>query len=81
MTQKSTDITCLNNDQKTVVHVVKDFYQEYGVHPSMRILIKRLKTYWPDEKANSPYLYKLFPENPLKQASAAAGIPPPLKCL
>lgn len=71
----------LNNDQKIVIEVLKVFYEEYKTHPSMRILIKKLSKYWGPDKANSLYLYELFPENPLKQASEAAGLPKPLKCL
>ncbi|HET8817738.1 MAG TPA: TusE/DsrC/DsvC family sulfur relay protein, partial [Pseudidiomarina sp.] len=51
-----------------VVYFVRSFYQEFDTSPAMRVLVKAIgKSLGPD-KANSPYLYKLFPKGPAKQA-------------
>jgi tRNA 2-thiouridine synthesizing protein E len=71
----------LSEDQMTVIHLLQEFYTEYQVHPSMRVLIQLLEKQWNKEKANSLYLYKLFPEGPIKQASLLGGLPKPTKCL
>jgi tRNA 2-thiouridine synthesizing protein E len=73
----------LNEDQLTVIKTIQDFYHAYQVHPSMRKLIKHLKdnSHWGDDKACSIYLFKLFPDGPIMQASLLGGLPKPKKCL
>jgi len=34
-----------------------------------------------EDKGNSRYLYRLFPEGPAKQATKIAGLPKPAKCI
>lgn len=64
-----------------VVNFVRDFYQTYDTSPAMRVLVKAIgKSLGPD-KANSIYLYKLFPKGPAKQATRIAGLPKPAKCI
>lgn len=79
MSQKS----IVSPDQLTVIEVLQEFYGEYQIHPSMRILIKLLENQknWPKTKANSLYLHKIFPDGPIKQASLLGGLPKPLKCI
>jgi len=79
MSQKS----IVSPDQTDVIELLREFYGEYQVHPSMRILIKLLenKKNWPKTKANSIYLHQIFPDGPIKQASLLGGLPKPLKCI
>ncbi|WP_417658283.1 TusE/DsrC/DsvC family sulfur relay protein [Pseudidiomarina sp.] len=64
-----------------VVNFVREFYQTYDTSPAMRVLVKAIgKSLGPD-KANSIYLYKLFPKGPAKQATRIAGLPKPAKCI
>ena len=64
-----------------VVHFVQDFYREYDTSPAMRVLVKAMKKKLGEEKANSRYLYRLFPKGPAKQATRIAGLPKPAKCI
>ncbi len=71
----------LSQDHWTIIYFFQHFYQEYQLTPTMRVLIKYLKTQWPEEKANSLYVQTLFPKSVILQASRLAGLPKPPKCL
>ena len=71
----------LNEDHWQVVNFVRDFYLEYKTSPAIRALIKALKAKFGEEKANSRYLYRLFPKGPAKQATKIAGLPKPARCI
>ncbi|PHR66895.1 TusE/DsrC/DsvC family sulfur relay protein [Pseudidiomarina marina] len=64
-----------------VVHFVREFYQTYDTSPAMRVLVKAIGQSLGPDKANSMYLYKLFPKGPAKQATRIAGLPKPAKCI
>lgn len=64
-----------------VVRFVREFYQEYNTSPAIRMLVKAMAQKYGEEKGNSRYLYKLFPEGPAKQATKIAGLPKPVKCI
>lgn len=64
-----------------IVRFVREFYQEYKTSPAIRMLVKSLAQKFGEEKGNSRYLQRLFPEGPAKQATKIAGLPKPAKCL
>ncbi|MGQ8820493.1 TusE/DsrC/DsvC family sulfur relay protein [Bibersteinia trehalosi] len=64
-----------------IVLFVREFYQEYKTSPAIRMLVKSLAQKFGEEKGNSRYLQRLFPEGPAKQATKIAGLPKPAKCL
>lgn len=64
-----------------IVHFVREFYNEYKTSPAIRMLVKALSQKFGQEKGNSRYLQRLFPEGPAKQATKIAGLPKPAKCL
>ena len=64
-----------------VVYFARGFYQEFETSPAIRLLVKALSKEWPEEKANSRYLYRLFKQGPAKQATRIAGLPKPAKCI
>lgn len=64
-----------------VVHFVRDFYLEFNTSPAVRMLVKAMAHKFGEEKGNSRYLFRLFPEGPAKQATKIAGLPKPVKCL
>ena len=64
-----------------VIYFVRDFYQEYNTSPAIRMLVKAMAENLGEDKGNSRYLQRLFPEGPAKQATKLAGLPKPAKCL
>lgn len=64
-----------------IIYAVREFYQEYKTSPAIRMLVKALAQKFGEEKGNSRYLQKLFPDGPAKQASKISGLPKPAKCL
>ncbi|MDK9430464.1 TusE/DsrC/DsvC family sulfur relay protein [Gallibacterium anatis] len=64
-----------------VIHFVRDFYQEYKTSPAIRMLVKAMAQKLGEDKGNSRYLQRLFPDGPAKQATKLAGLPKPAKCL
>ncbi|GJH43582.1 TusE/DsrC/DsvC family sulfur relay protein [Pasteurella canis] len=64
-----------------IIYFVRQFYQEYKTSPAIRMLVKSLAQKLGEEKGNSRYLQRLFPDGPAKQATKLAGLPKPVKCL
>lgn len=71
----------LTEDHWEVINFVRDFYLKYKKSPAIRALTKAMKQEFGEEKANSRYLYRLFPEGPAKQATKIAGLPKPARCI
>lgn len=71
----------LTDSHWEVIHFVRDFYQEYNTSPAIRMLVKAMGQKLGEDKGNSRYLYRLFPEGPAKQATKIAGLPKPAKCI
>ena len=71
----------LNSDHWKVIIFMRKFYFKFNITPSMRMLIRSIKSEIGESKSNSIYLFKLFPKGPAKQASKIAGIPKPTRCL
>jgi sulfur relay protein, tusE/dsrC/dsvC family len=64
-----------------VIHFMRDFYKEYKTSPAIRMLVKAMAQKLGEDKGNSRYLQRLFPDGPAKQATKLAGLPKPAKCL
>lgn len=64
-----------------VIYFVREFYQEYNTSPAIRMLVKAMAQKFGEEKGNSRYLQRLFPDGVAKQATKLAGLPRPAKCL
>jgi len=64
-----------------IIHYIRKYYQQYQHLPNSRIFTKAIKKEFGEEKGNSRYLHKLFPEGPLKYACKIAGIPKPPTCM
>ena len=75
------DNVTLTSAHWEVISFVRDFYLTYKTSPAIRALTKAMKAEFGEEKANSRYLYRLFPEGPAKQATKYAGLPKPARCI
>lgn len=64
-----------------IIHLLRQFYQEFDLSPAMRPLVKYIKKHLSEDKAKSIYLLKLFPESPPKLGAKIAGLPRPANCL
>ena len=75
-----TDGIELSKDHWQVIYAVRDIYEITGETPPMRLLIKELNKRIETE-INSRFLYRLYPEGPVRLASKHAGLPKPKHCM
>tara|TARA_R110002124_G_scaffold152394_1_gene319259 strand:- start:15359 stop:15709 length:351 start_codon:yes stop_codon:yes gene_type:complete len=73
----------LTNDHIIIINAIRNFYIEYNTYPILRVFIKKLKqdNLLEENKYNSIYLNKLFPETPIPLAGKLAGLPKSKKCI
>jgi tRNA 2-thiouridine synthesizing protein E len=71
----------LTQEHWQLIHLIRQFYQEFDLSPAMRPLAKYIKLHLGAEKANSIYLMQLFPQSPAKYLAKIAGLPRPENCL
>ncbi len=64
-----------------VIRFVREFYTRFNKSPAIRPLIKYLKEKLGNDKINSIYLAKLFPQGAAKQSTKIAGLPKPARCI
>lgn len=64
-----------------VIYFVREFYLEYNTSPAIRMLVRAMAQKLGEDKGNSRYLQRLFPDGPAKQATKLAGLSKPAKCL
>jgi tRNA 2-thiouridine synthesizing protein E len=64
-----------------IIRYLRDYYFRYRHLPNMRMFVKAVHKEFGEEKGNSRYLHRLFPESPLKYACLIAGLPKPPGCL
>ncbi len=64
-----------------VIHILREYYEQYQIAPAVRVLTKAIGKKRGKEKGNSQYLYQLFPHGPAVQACKYAGLPKPTGCV
>ncbi|VFP79740.1 TusE/DsrC/DsvC family sulfur relay protein [Candidatus Erwinia haradaeae] len=64
-----------------IIYIVRNFYIEFNISPTIRMLVKIIEHRYGMEHGNSRYLFRLFPKGPAKQATKIAGLPKPVQCL
>lgn len=77
----SRDHVKLTPEHWEVIHYVRAYYAEYGLVPIMRVLAKAIARDLGSDKGSSRYLYRLFKEGPVRQASRYGGLPKPPSCI
>lgn len=73
----------LNLDSRhwEIIHLVREYYTEFGLSPVMRTLVKFIRLKLGEDKGNSLYLNALFSGSPAKIVAKIAGLPKPTNCL
>ena len=71
----------LGADHWEAIHILREYYAQYAIAPPVRVLVRHMGKRLGKEKANSPYLYELFPFGPAKQTCRYAGLPKPTGCI
>ena len=82
----ATEIARLNTIDMTDLHweiifFIRRYYQDFKHLPNARVFTKAVRKTFGEEKGNSRYLHKLFPQGPLKYACKIGGLPKPPTCL
>ena len=58
-----------------LIRFLRQFYQERGVQPQVRVMIRHFAQAWGPERGNNHYLHELFPRGgPQKQGNRLAGL-------
>jgi len=64
-----------------VIDFVRAYHARYGTPPLMRVLMAEFRTFQKDPGLSSRDLYRLFSENPVRQACRFGGYPKPEWCI
>lgn len=60
---------------------IRNYYQENGTAPNLRVMTKTIGGDLGVEWADKKFLFDLFPYGPAKQAARYAGMPKPTGCV
>lgn len=71
----------LTEEHWEIILYIRQYYQHYKHLPNARVFTKAIARELGEDKGNSRYLHKLFPDGPLKYACKLAGLPKPPTCL
>lgn len=71
----------LSADHWAVLGLIRDYFREYEIEPPMRALVRAVRERLGEDKGNSRFLYRLFPQGPGTQGVRYAGLPRPLSCV
>ncbi len=71
----------LNADHWVVMQIFRDYFKRFDIDPPMRALVRITGERLGKDKADSRYLYQLFPKGPATQACRYAGLPRPISCI
>lgn len=63
-----------------VITLVRQFYQEFGISPATRALVKYVALHLGENKGKSLYLMTLFGGKPALTISRLGGLPRPANC-
>ena len=65
----------LTDEHWELIRFLRAHYQQHGVQPQVRVMIKHFRTVWGAERGNNVYLHKIFPRGgPQKQGNRLAGL-------
>ena len=81
ITSAQADGLDLGPDHWAILDLLREHYAKHEIAPPMRLLVKLIARHLGEERGNSRFLYRLFPEGPAKQACRYAGLPKPVSCI
>lgn len=65
----------LTDEHWELIHFLRKHFQERGVQPQVRAMIRHFADAWGPERGNNHYLHALFPNGgPQKQGNRLAGL-------
>jgi tRNA 2-thiouridine synthesizing protein E len=64
-----------------IIRFIRAYYLKFNHLPNTRLFTKAIQKALGDEKGSTRYLYRLFPDGPLKCACLLGGLPRPPGCL
>ena len=70
----------LSAEHWEIILFIRGYYLQFKHLPNARVFTKAVAKKLGEEKGNSRYLHKLFPDGPLKYACKLAGLPKPPTC-
>jgi tRNA 2-thiouridine synthesizing protein E len=76
-----TEGVTLDDRHWEIIKWLREYYIKYQIAPPIKMLVKEMGKLFGPEKANTKYLYELFPGGPAKQACKFAGLPKPTGCV
>jgi tRNA 2-thiouridine synthesizing protein E len=71
----------LSDEHWAIIYYVREYYAQHGSIPIMRVLAKAIARDLGEERGRSRYLYRLFKQGPVRQASRYGGLPKPPSCI
>ena len=71
----------LTDEHWEIILFIRSYYKQYKHLPNTRMFTKAIARTLGEDKGNSRYLHRLFPDGPLKYACKLAGLPKPPTCL
>ena len=80
-TMAARDGVVLTEDHWAVLALFREYYGRFEIEPPMRALVRLTGERLGSDKANSRFLYRLFPDGPGTQGCRYAGLPRPVSCL
>ena len=71
----------LTNAHWEILRYLRDYYAQFQHLPNARMFVKAVQKQFGEEKGNSRYLHRLFPDSAVRYACLIAGLPKPPGCL
>lgn len=65
----------ITDEHIEVIEFLRNYFDNHGVQCEVRKMVKHFKLAWGDERGNSSYLHRIFPNGgPQKQGNRLAGL-------
>ncbi|MFU8830659.1 MAG: TusE/DsrC/DsvC family sulfur relay protein [Wenzhouxiangella sp.] len=71
----------LGSDHWWLIEFVRRYHHNYGTPPLMRVVVAEMRRKHDDSSLGSREIYRLFSENPVRQACKYGGLSKPAWCI